>query len=50
MWAHDTHPECKTDQVGSYVPAVPLENDNSAFHAYSAVPMDRVMWWKALPN
>lgn len=39
-----------TDQIKSYVPAVPVTNEDMAFHAYTAVPPDRVMWWRNLPN
>ena len=40
----------KTDQIGSYVPAVPYKDDPEAFYAYTAVPDDSVKWWISLPS
>jgi hypothetical protein len=39
----------RTDQIGCLVPAVPTE-DGSTFWGYTAVPDDRVRWWRALPT
>jgi hypothetical protein len=42
-------PPMKTDQIGSYVPAVPTE-DGSDYYWYCSVPFEGVEWWKRLPN
>lgn len=41
-----------TDQIGTYVPAVPLpEFENiEGFWAYTSVPLVGVLWWSRLPN
>jgi len=43
-----------TDQIGPYVPAVPLDLDNlldvQVFWGYTSVPQPSVDWWKALPT
>jgi len=38
-----------TDQIGWYVPAVPLE-DQPGYWGYTSVPIAGVEWWKSLPN
>lgn len=38
-----------TDQIGTLIPAVPLETEDS-FWGYTAVPDEGVAWWKALPT
>lgn len=37
-----------TDQLGSRIPAVPTEKDNT-YWGYSSVPEAGVVWWKRLP-
>lgn len=37
-----------SDQIGWYIPAVPLE-DGLSFYGYTSVPDAGVAWWKALP-
>jgi|WetSurMetagenome_2_1015567.scaffolds.fasta_scaffold1156715_1 hypothetical protein len=36
--------EC-TDQIGSYIPAVPSKN---GYWGYSSVPQEAITWWKRL--
>lgn len=38
-----------TDQIGDYLPAVPLE-DRKSFWQYTAVPHKAAQWWKSLPT
>lgn len=37
------------DQIGSLIPAVPTE-ENDTFWGYTSVPQPGVEWWRALPN
>jgi hypothetical protein len=38
-----------TDQIGWMVPAVPTP-DGDTFWGYTSVPLEGVLWWKALPT
>lgn len=38
-----------TDQIGSLIPAVPIE-DGSSYWGYGSVPQAGVDWWKRLPT
>jgi len=45
----------KTDQLehkkqGSLVPAIPTADGTNTFWGYSSVPIDGIIWWKALPT
>ena len=40
---------CRTDQVGSWVPAVPMDKEDG-YWGYSSVPDADVCWWKSLPS
>lgn len=37
-----------TDQIGKYVPAVPLEGE-PGYWGYTSVPPDGINWWVMLP-
>lgn len=37
------------DQLGWYVPAVPVNNSDREFWGYTSVPQSSVEWWKNLP-
>jgi hypothetical protein len=41
----------ETDQIGWYVPAIPVEGENT-YWGYSSVPVpdEGIEWWKSLPN
>jgi hypothetical protein len=39
--------ETRTDQIGWYVPAVPVDD---TFWGYTSIPDDGIAWWKALPT
>jgi hypothetical protein len=39
----------RTDQIGSYVPAVPTDMGGS-YWGYTSVSNDAVLWWKNLPT
>jgi hypothetical protein len=39
----------RTDQIGSLIPAVPTEQ-NDTFWGYTSVPEDGCVWWRNLPN
>ena len=39
----------RTDRVGWYVPAVPLEGNVAGYYDYSSVLPAGVTWWKQLP-
>lgn len=39
----------RTDQIGLFVPAVPLE-DGRGYWGYSSVPTEGCQWWKNLPT
>jgi len=39
----------KIDQIGWYVPAIPVEGQNT-YWGYSSVPDEGVKWWRGLPN
>lgn len=41
--------ENMTDQIGWMVPAVPTP-DGDTFWGYTSVPLEGVLWWKALPT
>lgn len=44
-------PSTKTDQLGSYIPAVPITpTTEDEYWGYTSVPSDMVQWWKALPS
>lgn len=38
-----------TDQLGWWVPAIPMLETEGACWGYTSVPGDRVEWWKGLP-
>lgn len=40
--------EFSTDQIGSWIPAVPTP-DRTSFWGYTSVPQEGVDWWHALP-
>lgn len=48
------HPRdnCRTDQIGWYVPAVPDPSlaPTRAWWGYTSVPPEGVRWWKSLPT
>lgn len=39
----------RTDQIGSLVPAVPCE-DEETYWGYCAVPEEGVRWWRRIPT
>jgi hypothetical protein len=39
----------RTDQIGSLIPAVPTE-ENDTYWGYSSVPTNGCDWWKHLPS
>ena len=39
----------RSDSIGSYVPAVPTE-ENDTFWGYTSVPQAGCQWWNGLPN
>ncbi len=39
----------RIDQIGWYIPAVPVEGQNGYWN-YSAVPDEGIRWWRNLPN
>ena len=41
--------QCDTDELGSMLPAVPTEDEES-YWGYSSVPQAGVLWWRNLPN
>ena len=41
--------QCTTDELGSMVPAVPTECEDT-YWGYTSVPDDGVRWWRSLPN
>jgi len=47
MRSHEDYPGARTDQIGSYIPAVPSEN---TYWGYTSTPQVSVEWWKALPT
>lgn len=40
----------RTDQIGWYVPAIPVEEEEESYWGYTSVPPDGVTWWKNLPT
>jgi len=38
-----------TDQIGSYIPAIPTA-ENDTFWGYTSVPNEGVLWWRRLPS
>lgn len=47
--AHPDFTGARSDQIGSYIPAVPTE-DASTCWGYTSVPYIAIEWWKRLPN
>lgn len=43
------HYECRTDQLGAWIPAVPI-NDSNDYWNYNRVPDEDVLWWHRLPT
>jgi hypothetical protein len=41
--------DCRTDQIGWRVPAVPTQ-EGDTFWGYTSVPADGVAWWRRLPT
>ncbi len=39
----------RTDQIGTFIPAVPTE-DQMSFWGYNSVPDKGCRWWRALPT
>ncbi len=39
----------KTDQIGWYMPAVPIEGDDT-YWGYASVPQEGIAWWRNLPT
>jgi len=39
----------KTDNIGWYVPAIPVPGDDT-YWGYTSVPPDGATWWRKLPN
>lgn len=38
----------RTDQIRSYLPAVPTPDGN--YYSYGSVPQNSITWWRALPT
>ena len=38
------------DQIGSYVPAIPIEYIEKGYWSYGSAPNNAVEWWYALPT
>jgi len=39
-----------TEEDGALVPAIPTADGTDTFWGYSSVPIDGIIWWKALPT
>lgn len=48
-WFYRGTPMGRTDQIGSLIPAVPTE-DNDTFWGYTSVPEGGCHWWRSLPH
>ncbi len=48
-WKKNEQETFHTDQIGTYVPAVPTE-ENDTFWGYTSVPQEGVEWWRNLNN
>jgi len=40
----------RTDQIGWWVPAVPVDGEPGAYWGYTSVPPEGIAWWRALPT
>jgi hypothetical protein len=40
----------ETDQIGLWIPAVPMDEKMDSYWGYTAVPQPGVDFWKRLPN
>ena len=46
---HSSGTGVRTDQIGLYVPAIPLEDENG-YWGYTSVPQPGCDWWRNLPT
>lgn len=40
----------KTDQIGKFIPAIPIKDEEDAFWGYYATPETDMKWWQSLPS
>lgn len=50
--SHETTLGFESSQIGSYMPAIPVETDElvTSFWEYHETPQEGVKWWQGLPN
>lgn len=46
----NTEPVGMTSEIGWYIPAILVENEQNVFWGYTSVPNDALLKWRELPN